>query len=204
MWRCLSFFMGYRTHLTLVSPEQWLFVLSCLFYSDAEKFCILKLGVSVLRYEFFTYVACVLECYCSRLAVYLLDLAKSTGQMLALGDQFTQSDVFCVNKGAQTNVFGFIQMLQILNAPWWHKDKRLSDCVTEPDFWIFIISSDNFYCLHKPNFSFLILVFFQDTLFPGSQNLPRLLSFMVFGVVLDHVPTSFFSMTHLLASLLGS
>lgn len=105
--------------LTSSSWSHWYndYHLSCLFLSesDAEEFCILKLSVSVLNKipsnEFFIYVAWVLECYSSCLVISLSDLAKSVGQLLPPGDKFIQPTMLCVNKGAQSNTFGFTQML---------------------------------------------------------------------------------------------
>ena len=50
MWRCLSLSVGYRSCLTPgLTGIMTIYHLSCLLLSesDAEKFCILKLGVRV-------------------------------------------------------------------------------------------------------------------------------------------------------------
>lgn len=122
MWRCLSLSMGYRSCLTPGVTGIVAIYLSCLLISesDTEKFCILKLGVSILNKilnnELLIYVVWVLQCYSSCLIISLSDLAKPVDQLLPPGDWFIKPTMLCVNKGAQSNMFSFTEILQILNG----------------------------------------------------------------------------------------
>lgn len=58
-------------------------------------------------------------------------------------------------------------MCAILNGLLWQEGKKLSAWITFESFWVLAISPGNFYCLHKPNFSFLVPEFLEPGGHPG-------------------------------------